>query len=99
MPDKVTYYAIVDPYSTRYRPAGVVRRIEHEDGQRDEAFGRNLAWGHTTLLYSHERGNLDNEFYEITEREAVSIVTRMRHEAAGADPGLPLSATDASHGA
>jgi hypothetical protein len=79
MPSKVTYYAIVDSASTRRQPAGVVRRIEREDGQRDEAFGRDLAWGRTTLLYSAERGNLDNELYEITEAEADAIVTRMRH--------------------
>ena len=82
MPDKVTYYAVVDSFSTRQFPAGVLRRIEHENGYRDEAFGRNLAWGHTSLLCSAERGNLDNELYRITEEEAATIVTRMHHDGA-----------------
>lgn len=80
MSDKVTYYAIVDSHSARQRPAGVLRRVEHEGGHRDEAFGRDLNWGPTTLLYSCERGNLDNELYEVTEREANAIITRARHQ-------------------
>ncbi len=31
MPDKVTYYAIIDDLSSRERPAGVLRRIYTED--------------------------------------------------------------------
>jgi hypothetical protein len=43
MPDKVTYYAVVDDLSSRERPAGVFRRIYFESGgRRDEAFTRNL---------------------------------------------------------
>ena len=39
MPDKVTYYAIVDDLSSREQPAGVFRRIYFETGgRRDEAF-------------------------------------------------------------
>ena len=46
MPDKVTYYAVVDDLSSRERPAGVFRRIYTEDGgKRDEAFTRNLDLG------------------------------------------------------
>ena len=51
--------AITDRYSVEDLPAGVLRRAEHADGQRDEAFGRDLRWRHTFLLYSWERGNLD----------------------------------------
>jgi hypothetical protein len=80
MTEKVTYYAVVDSFSTRECPAGVLRRIEHDGGQRDEAFGNNLVWGHTTLLYSAERGNLDNELYEIGEEEASQIVALIRSE-------------------
>ena len=43
MPDKVTYYAVVNDLSSRERPAGVFRRTYSEDGGRsDEAFTRNL---------------------------------------------------------
>jgi hypothetical protein len=44
---EVTYYAIVDDYSSRDKPAGILRRVKHEGGQHDEAFGRDLTWGHT----------------------------------------------------
>jgi len=80
MADQVTYYAIVDDYGTRAEPAGVLRRVKHDDGQRDEAFGRDLQWGHTSMLYSYERGNRDNQLYPITEDEAMEIVARIRRE-------------------
>lgn len=80
MPEQVVYYAIVDDYSTTDRPAGVLRRVRHDGGQRDEAFGRDLQWGHTSMLYSYERGNRDNELYPISEDEAMRIVERIRGE-------------------
>lgn len=78
MATKVTYYAIVDDLSTREEPAGVLRRIEHEDGEHDEAFTRSLEWKRSASLYSYERGNADAEFYEISEDEANRIVERIR---------------------
>jgi hypothetical protein len=81
--EKVTYHAIVDALSSRESPAGVLRRIEHEGGERDEAFGRDLAWRPTFLLYSAERGNLDNDMPEISQDEAGQIVTRIRGAAKG----------------
>jgi hypothetical protein len=83
MPTKVTYYAIVDDLSTREEPAGVLRRIEHDDGERDEAFTRSLDWKRSASLYSYERGNRDAEFYEISEEEADGIVERIRRSATG----------------
>lgn len=78
MATKVTYYAIVDDLSSREKPAGVLRRVEHEEGEHDEAFTRSLEWKRTASLYSYERGNADTEFYEITEDEANEIVMRIR---------------------
>ena len=84
MPDEITYYAIVDDLSSRERPAGVFRRTYTEDGGRsDEAFTRNLQWEYSTSLVSRERGNLDNEFIEITEDEANQIVARIRARVTG----------------
>jgi len=83
MATKVTYYAIVDDLSSRGEPAGVLRRIEHEDGEHDEAFTRSLEWKHSASLYSYERGNADAEFYEISEDEANKIVARIRRTVAG----------------
>ncbi len=88
MPDKVTYYAIVDDLSSREQPAGVLRRIYFEaGGRRDEAFSQDLVWIRTVLLVSAERGDLQNEFIEITEGEANQIVERIRAKVTGASNG------------
>ena len=84
MPDKVTYYAVVNDLSSREQPAGVFRRTYTEDGGRsDEAFTRNLRWEYSTSLVSAERGDLQNEFVEITEEEATLIVERIRATVTG----------------
>jgi hypothetical protein len=85
---QATYYAIIDDFSSRENPAGVLRRVKHEGGQRDEAFGRDLAWSPTSLLYSAERGNLDNKFVEISAEEADRIVARIRAMDGGAPGAL-----------
>ena len=81
MPDKVTYYAVVDDLSSRERPAGVFRRTYFDDGgDADEAFTRNLVWECSPSLFSAERGDLQNDFIEITEDEADQIIERIRAE-------------------
>jgi hypothetical protein len=83
MPKKITYFAMVDDLSSRAEPAGVLRRIEDDQGQQDEAFTRNLKWEYSWSLYSYERGNRDTNFYEISEDEANQIVERIRQTVAG----------------
>ena len=84
MPDKITYYAIVDSLSSREQPAGVLRRVYFEaGGRRDEAFSQDLVWERTSLLVSAERGDLQNEFIEVSEAEANQIVERIRAEVTG----------------
>lgn len=84
MADKITYYAIVDDRSTRDQPAGVLRRVYFEaGGRRDEAFSQDLVWERTAMFVSAERGDLDNDFIEITEEEANRIVARIRAEVTG----------------
>lgn len=78
--EEVSYYAIVDAFSTRRRPAGVLRRTRRDGTVRDEAFGRNLAWGHATSRYSGTGSG--PELHEITEDEARRIVARMLRAAA-----------------
>jgi hypothetical protein len=85
MADKVTYYAIVNELSSRERPTGVFRRTYFESGgKRDEAFTTDLAWERSASLVSAERGDLLNEFIEITEDEANQIVERIRARVTGA---------------
>lgn len=83
MTTKMTYYAIVDDLSSREEPIGVLRRVEHDDGERDEQFGHDLQWTRSPLLYSYERGDGDNELYEISEDEADRIVERIRRSVTG----------------
>jgi hypothetical protein len=61
----------------------VLRRIEHDDGERDEAFTRSLEWKRSASLYSYERGNRDAEFYQISQEEAERIVERIRRSVTG----------------
>jgi hypothetical protein len=80
---KITYYAIVDEYSSREAPGGVLRRIRDEEGQEDQVFSRDLEWEFSPLLYSYERGDGDNKLYEISEEEANQIVERIRRSVTG----------------
>jgi hypothetical protein len=88
MPDKVTYYAIVNDLSSRERPSGVFRRTYFESGgKRDEAFTTDLVWVRSASLVSAERGDLLNEFIETTEDEANRIVERIRAKVTSASNG------------
>jgi hypothetical protein len=78
MIEEIAYYAIVDDYSSREQPAGVLRRVRHGGGERDETFGRDLSWAPSSLLYEHEHGDLENKFVPISEEEADRIVERIR---------------------
>jgi hypothetical protein len=80
---EITYYAIVDDYTTGDEPIGVLRRFEDGD-RRDESFGRDLEWKFSPLLYSAERGDTQYDLVPITEEEANRIVERIRGLA---DPG------------
>jgi hypothetical protein len=79
----VIHYAIVDGLSNRERPAGVLRRSYRDGGRRDEAFTRDLVWHRSSLLISAERGDLENEFAEITAEQAGRIVGRIRQSVTG----------------
>jgi hypothetical protein len=85
MAEEITYYALVDDFSSRDRPGGVIRRVRHDHGQRDEAFSRDLTWKRTSLLYAAEQGDTMNDFYPISEEEAMRIVDRIRREVSTPD--------------
>ena len=88
MPDKVIYYAVVNNLSSRKRPAGLFRRTYTEaGGLRDEAFTRSLVWKNSSTLVSAERGDLENEFIEITADEADQLMEQLRARWTGPDHG------------
>ena len=78
MGEKITYYAIVDQFSSREQPAGVLRRVQKDGGTRDEVFSGELKWVFSPLMYSAERGDLANEFVQVSEAEAARIVDRIK---------------------
>jgi hypothetical protein len=81
MADKVTYYAIVDEFTSRERPRTVLRRVENDEGRTDEMFSRDLKWEFSPLLYAAERGDTMLDFIPINEEEANRIVERIRRSA------------------
>jgi hypothetical protein len=86
MPESITYYAIVNEFSSREQPAGVFRRTYFDDGgMEDEAFSRDMSWERSWLLASAERGDTANDFIEISEDEADQIVERFRRQARSAE--------------
>lgn len=85
MADTITYYAIVNDFSSREEPFGVIRRVRQNGGQRDEVLSRDLTWKLTTLLHSAERGDLTNDMIPISADEADRIVARIRAMAESGD--------------
>jgi hypothetical protein len=82
MAENITYYAIIDEFSSRDQPGGVLRRVKNDEGQVDEAFSRNLRWEFSSLLYAAERGDTMFDFVPVSEDEASRIVERIRGLAA-----------------
>jgi hypothetical protein len=79
MPDKVIFYAVVNDLSSRQHPAGLFRRTYTEaGGLRDEAFTTDFVWEPSASLVSAERGDLLNDFIEITEDEAHQLMEELR---------------------
>jgi hypothetical protein len=85
MAEKITYYAMIDEFTSRDRPRTVLRRVRNDEGTIDEIFSRDLRWEFSPLMYSAERGDLANEFVPITEAEATRIVDRIKELAASAE--------------
>lgn len=78
MAKEISYYAIVNDFSSADRPAGVLRRVKSDGGERDETFGTDLKWGRSGLLNAYEHGDLTNDLIPISEEEADRIVARIR---------------------
>ena len=85
MAQMTTYYAIIDEFSSRDRPGGVLRRVADDHAQVDEAFTPDLTWEFSPLLYAAERGDTMFELIPISDDEADRIVARIRESAAPAE--------------
>ena len=85
MADNVTYYAVVNELSSREQPGGLFRRTYFGTGGKcDEAFTTDLVWERSASLVSAERGDLLNEFIEISEVEANQLMEELRARWTGA---------------
>ncbi len=80
MANKITYYALIDDFSSRAQPGGVLRRAEGDRGKIDEVFSRDLTWDASPLLREAEHGDTMFDFIVIDEDEAIAIVDRIRAE-------------------
>jgi hypothetical protein len=85
MAEKIIYYAIIDEFSSRETPGGVLRRIRNDEGIADEAFSVDLKWEFSPLLAGAERGDTMFDIIPITEAEAMRIVERIKALAASAE--------------
>ncbi len=72
----------------------MLRRSYCDGGRRDEAFTRDLAWQRSSLLISAERGDLENEFAEITADEAGRTVDGIRQSVTGRPETVAVSAPE-----
>ncbi len=85
MAEKITYYAIIDEFSSRDNPGGVLRRVRNDEGITDEAFSADLMWEFSPLLAGAERGDTMFDFVPISEAEAERIVARIRETGKAAE--------------
>jgi hypothetical protein len=84
MAEEIMYYAIVDDFSTREEPAGVLRRFMNSD-RRDESFGQNLEWKFSPLRHAAQRGDTQYDLIPISEDEADQVIERIQRTARASD--------------
>jgi hypothetical protein len=81
MPDKITYYAIVDDESTVEQPSGLLRRLEFDgDGFTDEGLRQDFSWDFTPLIVEWEHGSFPYELVEVSHEQAGGIIKHFREK-------------------
>jgi hypothetical protein len=80
MPDKITFYAIVDDRNTIDNPLGLVRRLETDWGFTDEALRDDSSWSFTPAILEWERGDFADELVEISHEQADKIIQQLRRQ-------------------
>ena len=78
MPQKITYFAIIGGARSVSNPSGLVRRLEHDDGQEDEALRRDFSWKFTPVIIEWERGDFSEELVEVSHEQASKIIEYFR---------------------
>ncbi len=81
MPDKITFYAIIDDDTTPDKPAGLLRRLEFDqDGFTDEGLRRDFSWDFTPLIIEWERSDFAYELVEVSHAQASKIIEYFREK-------------------
>ena len=81
MPDKITFYAIVDEKTTVDKPNGLVRRLEFGgDGFADEGLRRDFSWDFTPLIVEWEHGDFTYDLVEVSHEQASKIIEYFREK-------------------
>jgi hypothetical protein len=81
MPDKITFYAIVDEQTSIDRPYGLLRRLEFDgNGFTDEGLRRDLSWSFTPIIVEWQRSDFDDELVEVTHTQASKIIEYFREK-------------------
>jgi hypothetical protein len=88
--EAITYYAVINQFSSLDKPSGVIRRVENNTGHRDELFSPERTWKHTSLLYSAEHGDLANDMVVISAAEAARILGQLAVTLPGQRSGAAL---------
>jgi len=78
MPQKIKYFAIIGAGRNVSNPSGLVRRLEHDDGQEDEALRRDFSWKFTPVIIEWERGDFSEELVEVSHEQASKIIEYFR---------------------
>jgi len=78
MPDKITYYAVVDEGATPEAPYGLVRRLETDWGFTDETLRKDFSWKFTPAIASWKRGDFDYALVEVSHAQASKIIEYFR---------------------
>jgi hypothetical protein len=81
MPDKITFYAVVDGETTIDRPYGLLRRLEFDgNGFTDEGLRRDFSWSFTPIIVEWQRSNFDDELVEVSHEQASKIIKYFREK-------------------
>jgi hypothetical protein len=81
MPDKITFYAIVDGKTSVDRPYGLLRRLEFDgNGFTDEGLRRDFSWSFTPIIVEWQRSDFDDELVEVSHAQASKIIEYFREK-------------------
>jgi len=79
MPDKITYYAVVDEDTTLELPYGLVRRLEFDgDGFADETLRKDFSWQFTPAIVEWKHGDLSYDLVAVSHAQASKIIEHFR---------------------